>query len=121
MRIDPDLGAAFPGPRRRARQPWTPMVAAVLNLAGEGTELVHHAERPWASITFSGSRHTLLLGFEGEKAVLAGEAFLDALPDHEFAVPAHIVADAAVIAVTHTLVPAPSMTVEIELLLLEDR
>ena len=49
-----------------------------------------------------------------------GEAFIVALPEHEFTLPRHIVADASVVAVDHALSPEMRMTVEVELLLLED-
>ena len=43
-----------------------------------------------------------------------------ALPDHEFTIPRQLVADATIIAVESTLLPAPEMTVSCQLLLLED-
>lgn len=105
--------------QHRTRRPWLRLLNAVLELAGSGAELLRHAERPWASATFAGTRHTIALRFDGE-AIAAGEAFLAALPDHEFAIPGQLVADAAVTTVEHELVPAPELQVEIELLLLED-
>jgi len=42
------------------------------------------------------------------------------LPDHEFALPGQLVADASVSAVDHALAPSPRLTVTCELLLLED-
>ena len=102
------------------RRPWLQLLAAVLQLAGGKAELLRHAERPWASATFSGSRHTIALAFHGREAEGAGEAFILALPDHEFAIARQIVADAAVLGVEHVLVPDPKMTVEVELLLLEE-
>jgi hypothetical protein len=71
-------------------------------------------------VTFSGSRHAMALAFTGGEAVAAGEAFIAALPEHEFTVARQIVADAAVVSVEHVLLPEPRMVVEIELLLLED-
>ena len=102
------------------RRPWLQLLAAVLQLAGGKAELLRHAERPWASATFSGSRHTIALAFHGSEAAASGEAFIAALPDHEFAVPRQIVADANVVAVEHELLPEARLTVEVELLLLED-
>ena len=92
-----------------------------LQRLGEGQPLVlHHRERTWASITFSGTRHTLTLMFTGTDAVAAGERFIDALPEHEFAIPGQLVADAAVTSVDHALLPTPQMEVEVEVLMLED-
>lgn len=119
MRIDPEAGAPFPSRRGRMPKPWTPLLAAILRLA-DRAELLRHAEQPWASVTFSGTRHTIALAFTGVDGVAAGEAFVAALPEHEFAIPGQLVADAAVRGVEHAMLPAPAMTVEVELLLLED-
>jgi hypothetical protein len=108
------------GRRPRAPRPWMALLSALLRLAGGGAELVRHSERPWASVTFSGSRHTVVLAFTGAEAIAAGEAFIAALPDHEFAVPRQLVADASVVAVESVLLPAPRLTIEAELLLLEN-
>lgn len=105
---------------RGARRPWMPLLSALLEMAEGQAELVRHTERPWASITFSGSRHIISLAFTGAEAIVAGERFLEALPEHEFEIPRHLVADAAVISVVHETLPEPRMSVEAELLLLED-
>jgi hypothetical protein len=102
------------------RRPWRVLLSAVTKLAGGQAELLCHEERPWASVTFAGTRHTLALAFTGADAMAAGEAFIAALPEHEFAIPGQLVADAAVTAVRHETLPAPKLTVECELLLLED-
>jgi hypothetical protein len=102
------------------RRPWRALLAAVADLAGGKAELLRHIERPWASVTFSGTRHALTLAFTRAEAVAAGEVFIAALPEHEFAIPRQLVADAAVVAVEHELAPEPKLTVEVELLLLED-
>jgi len=104
----------------RDRQPATRLIRAVMALAGPHAELVRHAERPWASITFAGTRHTLVLAFPGAAGVTAGEAFAEALAEHEFAIRGQLVADARVIGVVQDMVPEPSMAVEAELLLLEE-
>ena len=102
------------------RRPWLQLLGAVMDLAGGQAELLRHTEHPWASVTFSGSRHAMALAFTGDQAVEAGKAFIAALPDHEFTVARQIVADAAVVSVEHVLVPEAKLVVEIELLLVED-
>lgn len=102
------------------RRPWRALLSAIMDLSGGKGELLRHVERPWASVTFAGTRHTIALAFTGAEAIAAGEAFIAALPEHEFAIPRQLVADAAVTAVTHDTVPAPKLTVEVELLLLEE-
>lgn len=49
--------------------------------------------RPWASITFAGERHRLVLSLPGPGAQAAVDAFLDGLEDREFALRGHVVAD----------------------------
>ena len=115
---DPDCPSSPRVPR--VRRPWLQLLSAVMELAGKQAELLRHSESPWASVTFSGSRHAISLAFAGSETVSAGEAFIAALPEHEFAVPRQIVADAAVVSVEHVLLPEPKLMVEIELLLLEE-
>lgn len=121
MHIDiPADQAMLSAARRCARTPWLPLLSALMELTGGKAELLRHAERNWASVTFSGTRHNVVLAFTGAEAVAAGEAFIEALPDHEFSVPRQLVADAAVVAVEHTALPEPRLEVTAELLLLED-
>jgi len=121
VQIDPQSSAAMLSAIRRAgRTPWLPLLSALLELAGGKAELMRHDERAWASVTFSGTRHTVMLSFAGAEAIVAGEAFIDALPDHEFTIPRQLVADAAVVRVEHTMLPEPRMEAEVQVLLLDD-
>lgn len=109
------------GPRPRpTRGNWMRLLGQVLKLAGGHGELVRHDERPWASVTFSGSRHTIALAFSGQAAIDAAEGVIDGLADHEFDIPGHIVADAQVREVSHQHLPEQKLTMELEILLLED-
>lgn len=105
---------------RGMRGPWLRLLSEILTVAGPDAEFLSHAERPWASVTFSGTRHTITLRFAGIEAILAAEEFIAELPDHEFTIPGQLVADATVTSVEHEAVPEPGMTVEVELLLLEN-
>ena len=89
-------------------------------LACGAAQVESHKEQAWASITFAGARHRLVLLFTGEKAIASGEVLIDALPDHEFTIPRHLVADADVVEVEHRMAPSPVMRISCELLLLED-
>jgi hypothetical protein len=121
MRLDPDDERRMAATSRRgARRPWLPLLSAVLGLAGGKAELLRHTVRPWASVTFSGSRHVISLSFTGEEAMAAGEAFIETLPEHEFAIPGKLVADATVVAVEQQMQPEPKLTVEAELLVLDE-
>lgn len=117
MRID------FPyrPPLSQRRTPGVRLREQLLALAGDRAELRTHEERAWASATFTGTRHRLELAFEGSEGIEAGELFIAFLPEHEFAIPRQLVADAAVVAVDHHLSPEPRMVVSCELLLLEER
>jgi hypothetical protein len=106
--------------RALKRDPANQLLAALYALGqGHGT-LLRHEKRAWASITFAGSRHTLALRFAGDTGMTAGEVFVAELPEHEFAIPHKLVADATVIAVRHTLLPKPYLEVECEVLMLDE-
>lgn len=120
-------GAAADGdpdrrPLRKPRPtPGTRILRAVLELAGREAVLVSHAERPWASVTFSGSRQTFVLRFHGWEACDGAEHLIAALPEHEFTLPGLLVADAMVLRTDQVLLPCPHMEVELEILLLDDQ
>lgn len=84
------------------------------------SQVLSHNEVAWASATFAGTRHRVALLFEGAEAIAAGEAFIALLPEHEFALPGQLVADAAVVEADHRLAPEPRLKVVCELLLLEE-
>ncbi|MDE1466373.1 hypothetical protein [Aurantiacibacter sp. D1-12] len=105
--------------RKRRKGPREKLAEALAELAkGLGT-VTTHTERSWASITFAGARHRVVMRFEGREAVEAGECFIAFLPEHEFAIPGQLVADAAVVEVDSVLDP-PCLTVTCEILLLEE-
>ena len=114
------IGAARCRTRRTRRTPWLQLLSALLELGQGQAELVRHSERSWASVTFSGTRHSVVLAFTGEEAVAAGEALIDGLPDHEFSIPGQLVADAAVVRVDHSALPQPRLEVEVEVLMLDE-
>ena len=120
MQIDLTLPQTARSARRAKRAPWLPLLSALMELAGRKAELVRHSERSWASATFSGTRHEVVLSFSGAEAVTAGERFIDALPEHEFTITGNLVADAVIAAVEHTALPEPKLEVTAELLLLEE-
>lgn len=88
-------------------------------LGAEAGLLTFHGQTAWASVTFSGTRHRMTYLFEGEEAIARAERLIAELAEHEFTVPGQLVADAAVVNVDHHLARG-CMTVELELLLLED-
>jgi hypothetical protein len=121
VHIDLSLERGLPrGAGKPPRAPWKGLLDALSGLSDNRGQIIRHSERPWASVTFSGTRHSVALAFNGADAVAAAERFIDALPDHEFAIPRQLVAEAAIVAVDHRLLPEPAMTVECELVLLDD-
>lgn len=107
-------------PRKAEREFRQRLLNALTELSGRQAEVLHHSDRPWTSATFTGSRHRVMLAFVGERAIEAGEEFIAELPEHEFDIPGQLVADALVIGVEHDCGAWPHMTVEVELLLLEE-
>ena len=118
------LPPAFDPPGRRPLPPQRSTAdrlrEALMALGDFHGQVVAHSQKAWASVTFAGSRHTLALLFAGEDAVEAGERFIAALPDHEFAIPGQLVADATVTEAEHRMLPTPRLVVQCELLLLEE-
>lgn len=68
----------------------------LLTLLAPGAELIEAQERPWASATFSGARHTVTLKMQLDSADAPVPAALLSLSDHEFLLQGEIVADCAV-------------------------
>ena len=109
-----------PRPSRARRSAGDRLRQALMVLAQHQAQVITHSEKAWASITFAGTRHSMSLLFAGEDAVEAGERFVAELPEHEFAIPGQLVADAGIVEVEHRLSPSPRMIVQCDLLLLED-
>ena len=114
-----DKAAPLRPPRTR-RTAADRLRAALADLHQHRGQVLTHTEKAWASITFAGTRHSLAILFAGEQAAEAGEQFVAALPDHEFAIPGQLVADAGVVEIEQRLLPEPRLVVRCELLLLEE-
>ena len=81
--------------------------------------MIAHSEGPWASLSFSGTRHSVTLKFTGGEAIAYAEAFITELPEHEFALAGQIGADASIVWTERVAGPDLSTTMTVELLLLE--
>ena len=113
--------SASPARRYRPKRTTADRVREALLMLAEGrANLLSHEERAWSSITFSGTRHEVMLDFDGREAVEVGEEFIAALPDHEFTIPGQLVADATVRDVDHRFGASERMRVTAVLLLLEE-
>lgn len=106
--------------RDTRRTPANRLLEALCALGGGHGALLRHEERAWASITFAGCNHRVTFRFSGAAGVAAGERFVATLPEHEFAIPHCLVADATVAAVRHALLPEPCLEVECDVLLLDE-
>ena len=107
--------------RHRPRRTRADRVRAALSqLAGGSGTVLGHTEKAWASITFAGTRHEVVLEFCGPDAVAAGEELIERLPNHEFALPGQLVADATVTKVDHRFGAMERLEVTAVLLLLEE-
>ncbi|MEO1048110.1 MAG: hypothetical protein AAFW59_07250, partial [Pseudomonadota bacterium] len=93
---------------------------ALLELAENAGRVLTHEETAWSSITFNGTRHEIVLDFKGSEAVTSGESFIADLPENEFRIPGHLVADASVREVDHRFGVKERMIVTAVLLLLEE-
>ena len=114
---------APPSPPRRYRPKRTTadrVREGLLMLAEGRASLLTHEEKAWSSITFTGTRHEVMLDFDGKEAVEVGEEFIAALPDHEFRIPGQLVADATVREIDHRFGADERMVVTAVLLLLEE-
>lgn len=69
----------------------------------------------WASVTFTGARHSLTLSAPPSPALIA---WIAALPEAEFALRNHLVADLSIAAVRYA---AEAIIVELEILTVEER
>lgn len=118
-----DSTRPVPPPRaveRAAERAGRRVLTALQEMVGECAELLAMEERAWASATFSGARHTITLRFTGSADCETADGFIEMLPEHEFALPGLLVADAQVREVTFDSLPEPRMTIVAELLLLNE-
>ncbi len=83
-------------PRPARRDCHGRLQAALLALAGDQAEVRSEGLRPWCSATFVGMQHRLSLDLAGVDAPGRAAVLADVLPEHEFHIPSHLVADLAV-------------------------
>jgi hypothetical protein len=95
------------------------LAQALFDLAGPLARLARHGETQWSSATFTGSRHTFVLRFQGAAAVADAEALTIAISDDEVAIMGALIAELTVTRFTQTLLPEPEAEIEIAALLLD--
>lgn len=84
----------WPHPPRR--DPHTRVIAQLLELAGPDASVIATSSVPWASATFIGARHRIVMRIFGADHAARADIFAESLPDAEFSISGHIVADACV-------------------------
>jgi hypothetical protein len=95
------------------------LAQALFDCAGPLARLVRHGETQWASATFTGSRHTFVLRFQGAEAVEAAEHLTAMIGDDEITIQGALIAEITVTRFTQTLLPQPEAEIEISALLLD--
>lgn len=83
-------------PSRPRKDPHTRLIAQVLELAGPDSSVIATSSRPWASATFLGARHLVIMRIRGAGHADRATLFAEALPHAEFSISGHIVADICV-------------------------
>jgi hypothetical protein len=69
------------------------LILQIQGLTGPDIKIARKRERPWASITFSGTRHYIEISPASGRIEHAADQFIKKLPSHEFELPGHFVAD----------------------------
>lgn len=101
------------------RDPATALIRAILSLGGGAAQLEEHRGSAWASATFTGMRHIMRISLHGPEDIKTGDWLAAILPDHEFTIAGHLVADIAVTEGHRRSEGTPAMTLTIEALTVE--
>jgi len=80
----------------RRASPLPPLLAQLLDRAGQPAIVERAVSRPWASALFEGQRHMIRLRLSGDDFPERGTAFMAGLADAEWTLPGHFVADISV-------------------------
>lgn len=81
------------GPRKFASDPGTQLQEQIRMIAGSECHVRLKRERPWASITFSGTRHRIEVVYSGNGCEDKARRLAKDLPETEFDLTGHFVAD----------------------------
>ncbi len=101
-------------PRHQRRDCHGRLVTALLARLGEDTRIEDASFRPWCSATFIGAQHRVTIRIRAPDALARADQFAKNLPEAEFEIPGHIVADATVDAIR----PLENGTVLVDLAIL---
>lgn len=79
--------------RKRRKDVGSQLIEQIRALAGPNYDVKMVRERPWASITFSGTRHRVAISRSMAGDTGLPPSFTGQIADHEFDLPGHFVAD----------------------------
>jgi hypothetical protein len=105
-------------PRAQRRDCHGRLAAALLALAGARAGIDDAGFRPWCSATFLGAQHRMTLRIGGVHALEHADRLASILPEAEFPIPGHIVADLTVDAIR--LQEDGTVLVDLAVLTIED-
>ena len=112
--------SAVPSPARG--NPHRRLLRALLAMAGPDAAIVSASVEPWASMLFEGRRHLIDLGLSGEDPAARVTALRVTLPEAEFRLHGHIVADLSIDGerAVHDADGAPFVLLRLSVLTIED-
>ncbi|HEY1125434.1 MAG TPA: hypothetical protein VGE65_07355 [Sphingobium sp.] len=105
-------------PRIQRRDCHGRLMTALLASAGTDASIADSGFRPWCSATFLGAQHRITLRITGSDARERADQLAAALPDREWSIPGHIVADATIDAIRQQADGA--MLMDLAILTIED-
>ncbi|MBB3983361.1 hypothetical protein GGR44_003049 [Sphingobium fontiphilum] len=112
------IGRPGPGlPARRSADPLPQLLRQLAARAGDACLFDHVASRPWCSAMFQGRRHAITLRLEGADTGARADALTTGLPDMEWSLSGHFVAD---MVVDERLDRADGVTLILSALTIED-
>ena len=97
--------------KSRERHPGSLLSGQIAALAGDRAKVTLERERPWASITFSGTRHSFAVEWPDAVKPDAVKNLAKVLPVHEFAIPDYFVADILVTEEARALLLVEALTI----------
>lgn len=110
------------GPAAAKASPHRRLLRALLDMAGLDAAIACASMEPWASLLFEGQRHLIDIGLSGESAVAQAATLRRTLPEAEFRLQGHIVADLSIDGerVGHDADGLPYVLLRLSVLTIED-
>lgn len=94
------------------------IAAALLKGVNRAGHIKSHGETQWASATFTGARHALVVRFVGADAFASAGCLQRKIKSDDIEIPGQLIVEMKVVRVTHELHPAAFVDVEVSALTL---